>query len=239
MLHLHNITEQQKNNKPQPQNNPLVTARNKIFHRTRQTSDLHLLLGNLSAFRDKFPYSSQGYDMIKNSLLIFSLLLTPLLASAHTIENNQRVPPVGVSDKGELNYDKAADQFSYKSWNSSQLPGKVRVIQHIAGRTSAKELNAPLIEAIKHANLPREHYQTTTIVNTDDAIIGTAMFVRNNIESNKREFPWSQFVVDSNGNVKKAWDLAEKGSAIVVLDPQGNVKFVKDGTLTSTEIKRP
>ncbi|HFR4113035.1 TPA: YtfJ family protein [Yersinia enterocolitica] len=176
--------------------------------------------------------------MIKNSLLILSLMLTPFMASALTIQVDQRVPPVGVSDKGELNYDKATDQFSYKNWNSSQLPGKVRVVQHIAGRTSAKELNAPLVEAIKHANLPHEHYQTTTIVNTDDAIIGTAMFVRNSIESNKREFPWSQFVVDSNGNVKKAWGLAEKGSAIVVLDQQGNVKFVKDGALTAEEVQQ-
>ena len=77
--------------------------------------------------------------MIKNSLLILSLLLTPFMASALTIQLDQRVPPVGVSDKGELNYDKATDQFSYKNWNSSQLPGKVRVVQHIAGRTSAKE----------------------------------------------------------------------------------------------------
>lgn len=176
--------------------------------------------------------------MIKNSLLILSLLFTPFIANAHTLQLDQRVPPVGVSDKGELNYDKATDQFSYKSWNSSQLPGKVRVVQHIAGRTSAKELNAPLVEAIKHANLPHDRYQTTTIVNTDDAIIGTAMFVRSSIESNKREFPWSQFVVDSNGNVQKAWDLAAKGSAIVVLDQQGNVKFVKDGALTPEEVQQ-
>lgn len=176
--------------------------------------------------------------MIKNSLLILSLLFTPLLASAHNISNNQRVPPVGVSDKGELDYDKAADRFSYKNWNSAQLPGKVRVIQHIAGRTSAKELNAPLIDAIKQANLPHESYQTTTIVNTDDTIIGTAIFVRNSIESNKRDFPWSQFIVDNNGNVKKAWGLAEKGSAIIVLDPQGNVRFVKDGALTSAEVQQ-
>lgn len=80
--------------------------------------------------------------MIKNSLLIISLIFTPLLVSAHNIQDNQRVPPVGVRDKGELDYDKTTNQFNYKNWNSSQLPGKTRVIQHIAGRTSAKEMNA-------------------------------------------------------------------------------------------------
>jgi predicted transcriptional regulator len=35
------------------------------------------------------------------------------------------------------------DKFSYKSWNSAQLVGKVRVVQHIAGRSSAKEKTRP------------------------------------------------------------------------------------------------
>jgi YtfJ family uncharacterized protein len=99
--------------------------------------------------------------------------------------------------------------------------GKVRVVQHIAGRSSAKEKNANLIEAIKAAGFPHDRYQTTTIVNTDDAIPGTGMFVRNSIESNKKLFPWSQFIVDSNGLVRKAWQLDEKSSAIVVLDKTG------------------
>jgi YtfJ family uncharacterized protein len=79
----------------------------------------------------------------------------------------------------------------------------VRVVQHIAGRSSAKEKNANLIEAIKAAGFPHDRYQTTTIVNTDDAIPGTGMFVRNSIESNKKLFPWSQFIVDSNGWCEK------------------------------------
>ncbi|MGL5386028.1 MAG: YtfJ family protein [Enterobacterales bacterium] len=173
---------------------------------------------------------------MKNSMLIISLLLAPMLASAHNFQLQQRVAPIGVSDKGELDY--VDNKFSYKGWNSAQLSGKVRVVQHIAGRTSAKELNDPLIEAIKAAKLPHDRYQTTTIVNTDDAIIGTAVFVRNSIEGNKKEFPWSQFIVDSNGNVKKAWDLQPKGSAIVVLDKAGKIQFAKDGALTPQEVQQ-
>lgn len=63
------------------------------------------------------------------------------------------------------------------------------MVQHIAGRSSAKEKNANLIEAIKAAGFPHDRYQTTTIVNTDDAIPGTGMFVRNSIESNKKALP--------------------------------------------------
>lgn len=130
------------------------------------------------------------------------------------------------------------DKFSYKTWNSAQLAGKVRVVQHIAGRTSAKEKNATLVEAIKAAKLPHDRYQTTTIVNTDDAIPGSGMFVRSSLESNKKLYPWSQFIVDSNGVTRKAWQLEEESSAIVVLDKNGRVQWVKDGALTQDEVQQ-
>lgn len=114
----------------------------------------------------------------------------------------------------------------------------MRVVQHIAGRSSAKEKNATLIEAIKSAKLPHDRYQTTTIVNTDDAIPGSGMFVRSSIESNKQLYPWSQFIVDSNGVVRKAWQLNEESSAIVVLDNDGRVQWAKDGALSQEEVQQ-
>lgn len=174
--------------------------------------------------------------MTLRTLLAATCLLLPLVASAHRFENNQRVPPVGIADRGELILNN--DEFSYKKWNSAQLPGKVRVVQHIAGRSSAKEKNAALIEAIKSANLPHDRYQTTTIINTDDAIPGSAMFVRSSIESNKKLYPWSQFIVDSDGVARKAWQLDEESSAVAVLDKEGRVQWAKDGSLTQAEAQQ-
>lgn len=174
--------------------------------------------------------------MTLRNLMILSSLLLPLMASAHNIKTGERVPPVGVADRGELVLDN--NDFSYKKWNSAQLPGKVRVVQHIAGRTSAKEKNATLVEAIKSANLPHDKYQTTTIVNTDDAIPGSSMFVRSSIESNKKLYPWSQFIVDSDGLVRQSWQLEEKGSAVIVLDKTGRVQWVKDGALSPQEVQQ-
>ncbi|MEX0493785.1 YtfJ family protein [Raoultella terrigena] len=174
--------------------------------------------------------------MTLRKILAASLLLLPLIASAHNFVDGQRVAPVGIADRGELILDN--DKFSYKNWNSSQLAGKVRVLQHIAGRTAAKEKNATLIEAIKAAKLPHDRYQTTTIVNTDDAIPGSGVFVRSSIESNKQLYPWSQFIVDDNGLARKAWQLQEKSSAIVVLDKDGRVQWAKDGALTQDEVQQ-
>ena len=174
--------------------------------------------------------------MTLRNILAAACLLLPLWASAHNIEKGQRVPPVGIADRGELILDN--DKFSYKAWNSAQLPGKVRVVQHLAGRSSAKEKNASMIEAIKSANLPHDRYQTTTIVNTDDAIPGSGMFVRSSLESNKKLYPWSQIIVDSNGVTRKAWQLEEESSAVVVLDKEGRVQWAKDGALTQEEVQQ-
>ena len=163
-------------------------------------------------------------------------LLFPALALAHNLKIGERVPAVGVKDEGELVLKQ--DKFSYHPWNSAQLAGKVRVVLPIAGRSSAKEMNAAMIEAIKSANFPRDRYQTTTIVNTDDAIPGTGMFVTSSIKSNKQQYPWSQFVIDDNGNVQKAWLLKPAGSAVVVLDKQGVVRWVKDGALSEQEVQQ-
>ncbi len=139
---------------------------------------------------------------IKN--VVFALALTlPGVAAAHAFVQGERVPAVGINDDGELIWQH--DKFSYRPWNSARLPGKVRVIQHIAGRSSSKEKNAALIEAIKAAGFPRDRYQTTTLVNTDDEIPGTGMFVRSSIRNNKRQYPWSQFIVDNQGSAKKVW----------------------------------
>ncbi|MEX0445053.1 YtfJ family protein [Xenorhabdus sp. SGI246] len=172
--------------------------------------------------------------MLKNIILPLILGLASISAFAHNITVEKPVPVVIVTDKGELLLND--NKFSYQKWNSAELPGKVRTIQHIAGRSSAKEMNDPLIQALKAADLPKDQYQTTSIVNTDDAIFGTSAFVRSSLEDSKKEFPWSQFIVDSHGVVKKEWGLEPKSSAIIVLDKHGKVKFVKDGKLSPEEI---
>ncbi|MBS0968340.1 YtfJ family protein [Chimaeribacter arupi] len=163
-------------------------------------------------------------------------LLLPLFAAGHDFVKGQRVPPVGIADRGEVIQQQ--DESRYQPWNSARLTGKVRVMLHIAGRLSAKDKNAALTEAISRAGLPPDRYQTTTIINTDDAITGSALFVRRSIEASKKAFPWSQFIIDSRGAAKRAWQLEDGGSAVVVLDPAGTVQFVRDGALTPAEVQQ-
>ncbi|WP_380178712.1 YtfJ family protein [Kalamiella sp. sgz302252] len=154
-------------------------------------------------------------------------------ASANNLVLNQRVPATGVAVQGELIWQR--QQIAESPWNSSQLGGKVRVLLHMAGRISAKDQNAALIEALSKANFPHDRYQTTTIVNTDDVIPGSAIFVRASLKSAKESSPWSQFIIDSRGEVKRAWQLKAGGSAVIVLDSAGRVRFAREGALTAEE----
>ncbi|MTD26190.1 YtfJ family protein [Erwinia sorbitola] len=163
-------------------------------------------------------------------------LLFPVLAWAHNFVVGQTVTPVSITDRGEQLLRNGI--FSYQPWNSSELAGKVRVVQYIAGRTSAKKENSLLVGAIKNAQFPGDRFQPTTIVNTDDSIPGTGYFVRKKIEKNQRRYPWAQFIIDSNGIGRKAWQLKEESSTILVLDKQGQVQWAKDGALTPQEVRQ-
>ena len=157
------------------------------------------------------------------SLLLFCLLV-PGLAAAHGVETGKSLPPVFIANEGELVMQHEA--LGYQRWSSQSLIGKVRMVIHVAGRLSAKEQNAPLIR-----------FQTTTIVNTDDAIPGSAIFVERSIKSSKREAPWQHFVIDSSGVARNSWQLTPHGSTVILLDAQGVVRFAKDGALTAQEVK--
>lgn len=100
----------------------------------------------------------------------------------HTISSlAKRLPLVYIREGGELLLN-SDDEIHYQKWNSTQLAGKVRIIQYIAGRKSAKKKNSLLIKAVEAANFPQDRFQPTTIVNTDDAIFGTGYFVVGKIE---------------------------------------------------------
>ncbi|SUB26791.1 YtfJ family protein [Avibacterium gallinarum] len=167
-------------------------------------------------------------------LLGLSALLSSAYSQAHNLQLNATLPAVSVADKGELVVKN--QEVSAKPWQSAQLKGKVRVLQHIAGRSAVKEKNLALMDAIKAQHFNGMQYQTTNIINADDAIFGTGAFVRSSAEKAKKENAHSQIVLDNQSAVKNAWKLKEKESLIVVLDKNGKVKFVHEGKLSSGQI---
>lgn len=174
---------------------------------------------------------------VKNSLFFASITLAMQgVALAHNVQLNQSLPAVNVADNGEI--IASGKNVSYKNWSATGLTGKVRIVQHIAGRSSVKEKNEALIAAIKAANFDRAKYQTTTIINADDAIVGTGVFVKNSAENGKLDNPHSQVVLDQTSAVKNAWGLKAKESFIAVLDKNGKVQFTSEGKLSAAQIQQ-
>ena len=167
---------------------------------------------------------------------LMALLLVSCWANAHNIVVGQPLPSVFIADKGEMRLD--SGKIDYQKWNSLTLTGKTRLIIHVAGRLSAKEQSAALIDALQHANLPKKQFQTTTIVNTDDALPGSSLFVVNSIRASKKASPWEQFIIDSSGVAQHRWQLKPEGAAVIVLDQKGQVKFAKDTALSANEVSQ-
>ncbi|MCG7491499.1 YtfJ family protein [Vibrio sp. Of14-4] len=173
---------------------------------------------------------------MKIKTLVALAVACSFTASAHKIKIDQTLPLVEVKNYGEILVK--GDDISYQEWSSQDMLGKVRVIQAIAGRSSSKALNQPLMAAITDSKFTQDSYQTTSIINQDDAIWGTGSFVKSSAEDSKKDFPWSSMVLDEDGKVAGAWDLQEESSAIIVQDKQGKVLFVKEGALNQSEIEQ-
>ena len=103
-----------------------------------------------------------------SSRLIIALIIMLLAqgVQAHNFVTGKTVTPVYIQEGGELLLN-SDDEIHYQKWNSTQLAGKVRIIQYIAGRKSAKKKNSLLIKAVEAANFPQDRFQPTTIVNTE------------------------------------------------------------------------
>lgn len=169
----------------------------------------------------------------KLQMFIIVLLASFSFQVTAAVNVDHPLPMVSIQKGGELVI--SGKKIKYQNWQSGQLTGKVYMIQHMAGRSSAKALNEPMIDRIKAAKFDRNMYQTVTVVNTDDAIWGTGGIVKGKLEDSKQEFPWSMMVLDKDGVAKSQWQLEKKSSAIIVVDKANQVRWVKDGELNQQE----
>ncbi|MGL9774017.1 MAG: YtfJ family protein [Sodalis sp. (in: enterobacteria)] len=92
--------------------------------------------------------------------------------------------------------------------------------------------------ATQQASLPRDYYQTTTIVDRGDAFFATGWFIRHQLEASRRRYHWSQIIEDADSVVRHTWQLKSKSSAIVVLNARGEVQWVKEGLLPLEEVRQ-
>ena len=187
---------------------------------------------------------------MKKVLLLVAGCLLSAATIAHELKAGQSLPPVLVEAKGQMEFEylvadnrmvfQDGSDIRYRPWSTSELTGRIRCIYHLAARHGVADINQPFIDALIAARLP-EHlpdspFKTTTILDTDDALWGTAGLAASELEDSQRKTPHAYYVNDTQGLVRTAWGLQEKTSTVIILDEQGKILYVREGEMTQAEI---
>jgi YtfJ family uncharacterized protein len=94
----------------------------------------------------------------------------------------------------------------------------------------------PFTDKLK-TDIPQGAFLSTTILNLDEAMWGTSALVVSELKSNKKEFPNAVLVADEDGVGLSKWQLESENSAVIVTDPQGVVRYFKQGAMSAAEIE--
>jgi len=167
-------------------------------------------------------------------ILASALLLSSQLAMSSAPETDQPFPALEIAESGEIILN--GDDISYRPWSGQVSSGDVHVVQYFAGTNAASEIFEPLTDALRET-YPAGSYKVTTIINLDDAMWGTSGLVASTLEKNKRKYPGATFVLDKKGKGKKFWQLGEEGAGLIVVDPQGTVRYFAQAGLSEEELK--
>lgn len=173
--------------------------------------------------------------MIYIRTVFFALLtLFGTVALGETPVSGGNLSELEIKERGEILLE--GDKISYRQWSSTSNPGKVHILQYLAGTRSASEAyNAftdKLIEDFSIAD-----YHVTTIINLDDAMWGTGGLVTSEVEDSKREYPHSTLVLDKNGTGREGWKLKKKGAALAIMDKQGTVLYFTQQPMSDGDLE--
>jgi YtfJ family uncharacterized protein len=165
---------------------------------------------------------------------LMSVLATFSQADEPTVAANFTLPAFTIEELGEVLLSE--DEYRYAPWHSNTNPGTVHVMQYLAGTISASKIYRPFTDRVKE-KFGLQGYYVTTIINLDDALWGTRGFAVSEVKSSKRKFPHSSMVLDSKGSGRIAWKLGKKGSALAIIDKDGNILFYTDAPMSESELE--
>ncbi len=165
-------------------------------------------------------------------LFFFSLLAVSVQAG---IKVGEILPSLSIEKYGELMLE-GEDTIYYQPWNTAQLENKVQIIQYLAGRMGTRDMNKPFTDVLGVQDFSMDYHHTTTIINLDDTLFGTAGIVNSQLKKNKIKYWYSSIVADKKGEGASVWELEPKNSAIIILSSDYRVIFFKEGQLTEEEI---
>lgn len=172
--------------------------------------------------------------MVRLYLLALILTSVTLTSQAANIELGKSLKSLTIADKGELL--QKGKGFEFQPWSSDRLRGKLHVVQYLAASMSARAINKPFTDKLNTLKKHQEKYIVTVVLNLDDALWGTSLFVISSLKRAKKGHPESSLVVDKNALGRQHWQLKKDNSAIMVINKSGEVIYFKEGAMTEQEI---
>lgn len=152
-----------------------------------------------------------------------------------TLEVGGNLPTLDVPSRGELVM--LGDKVSFSPWSSTSIStGSPALIFHMPARMSSDAAIAPLRARLEAGEYPTESFQSISVVNLDDALWGTSGLVAGELAKNKRAHPQAVLVADDAGRGLKAWQLKSRTIAVILLNAEGEITYLKEGELSQNDI---
>ena len=131
----------------------------------------------------------------------------------------------------------SGDKVSFSPWSSTSISaGSPALIFHMPARMSSDAAIAPLRARLEAGEYPTESFQSISVVNLDDALWGTSGLVAGELAKNKRAHPQAVLVADDAGRGLKAWQLKSRTIAVILLNAEGEITYLKEGELSQDDI---
>ena len=170
---------------------------------------------------------------------IMAIFCFVLPAEATPIKEGQQMPTllIGGSERGQMHLG-GDDAVRYGPFDSrAVIPGKVRVIIHMAARPGAQSDGHRLTDALDLATLDPRRFQVLVVVAADDCIFGTCLFIRGRLEDKVRERRTTAFVYDDQGVGRAKWGLPKETFTAILTNRAGQIVRAKTGIFTKADAR--
>lgn len=177
---------------------------------------------------------SQSVNTVLRALIALLTLSATTIALSASPAIDAALPAITIEKHGQLALE--GDEITYTPWRSDTPSANVQVIQYLAATMSASEIYAPFTDRLQTDFEPGT-LLVTSVINLDAALWGTSGLVMSEIKKNKRKHPESMMVLDKKGHGASEWELGKKGSALLILDTAGIVRFFSKASLSDAELE--
>jgi YtfJ family uncharacterized protein len=156
--------------------------------------------------------------------------------NGYALELGGTLTDISIPSKGELILNEA--KVDYRAWSTSTISrGTPALIFHLAARMSSDKIIDPLRNRLEEEKFTPGSFQSISVVNIDDALWGTSGLVSSEMEKNKRAHPEAIMVADDASRGLTAWELQKGTVAVILLDVNGEIRYLKEGKLDSDDIE--